>query len=96
MFGMFYFKDEKEKIILLVKRYNVFIVEDDYLVDLEIDLKVDLLYSLDNCSYVIYLKSYLKIIFLGLWVGVVVILLFIVNVFYIYKKILDIDSLMIF
>ncbi|HDR7493495.1 TPA: PLP-dependent aminotransferase family protein [Bacillus cereus] len=93
--GTSYSKDEKEKITLLAKKYNVFIVEDDYLADLETDSKADPLYSLDNCSHVIYLKSYSKIIFPGLRVGVAVIPPSIANAFYTYKKILDIDSPMI-
>ena len=70
-------------------------MEDDYLADLETDSKADPLYSLDNCSHVIYLKSYSKIIFPGLRVGVAVIPPSIANAFYTYKKILDIDSPMI-
>ncbi|MDA1966152.1 PLP-dependent aminotransferase family protein [Bacillus cereus] len=93
--GTSYSKDEKENIALLAKKYNVFIVEDDYLADLETDSKADPLYSLDNCSHVIYLKSYSKIIFPGLRVGVAVIPPSIANAFYTYKKILDIDSPMI-
>ncbi|PFB31976.1 GntR family transcriptional regulator [Bacillus cereus] len=93
--GTSYSKDEKEKIVLLAKKYNVFIVEDDYLADLETDSKADPLYNLDNCNHVIYLKSYSKIIFPGLRVGVAVIPPVIANAFHTYKKILDIDSPMI-
>ncbi|MGH0429726.1 PLP-dependent aminotransferase family protein [Bacillus hominis] len=93
--GTSYSKDEKEKIVQLAKRYNVFIVEDDYLADLENDFKADPLYSYDNCNHVIYLKSYSKIIFPGLRVGVAVIPPSIANDFHKYKKILDIDSPMI-
>ncbi|MGH0924444.1 PLP-dependent aminotransferase family protein [Bacillus pacificus] len=93
--GTSYSKGEKEKIVLLAKKYNVFIVEDDYLADLETDSKADPLYSLDHGNHVIYLKSYSKIIFPGLRVGVVVIPPSIANDFYTYKKILDIDSPMI-
>ncbi|EML9730631.1 TPA: PLP-dependent aminotransferase family protein [Bacillus cereus] len=93
--GTSYSKDEKEKITLLAKKYNVFIVEDDYLADLETDSKADPLYSLNHDNHVIYLKSYSKIIFPGLRVGVAVIPPIIANAFYTYKKILDIDSPMI-
>ncbi|WHY31565.1 PLP-dependent aminotransferase family protein [Bacillus wiedmannii] len=93
--GTSYSKDEKEKIVLLAKKYNVFIVEDDYLADLETDSKADPLYNLDNCNHIIYLKSYSKIIFPGLRVGVAVIPPSIANDFHTYKKILDIDSPMI-
>ncbi|GMR66412.1 PLP-dependent aminotransferase family protein [Bacillus cereus] len=93
--GTSYSKDEKEKIVLLAKKYNVFIVEDDYLADLETDSKADPLYSLDYSNHVIYLKSYSKIIFPGLRVGVAIIPLVIANAFHTYKKVLDIDSPMI-
>ncbi|PFX55623.1 GntR family transcriptional regulator [Bacillus wiedmannii] len=93
--GTSYSKYEKEKIVLLAKKYNVFIVEDDYLADLETDSKADPLYSLDHGNHVIYLKSYSKIIFPGLRVGVAVIPPTIAKSFYKYKKILDIDSPMI-
>lgn len=93
--GTSYSKGEKEKIVLLAKKYNVFIVEDDYLADLENDSKADPLYSIDDCNHVIYLKSYSKIIFPGLRVGVAVIPPVIANDFHKYKKILDIDSPMI-
>lgn len=93
--GTSYSKKEREKIIKLAKKYNVFIVEDDYLADLETGSKVDPFYSQENCNHVIYLKSYSKIIFPGLRVGVAVIPQSIADAFYKYKKILDIDSPMI-
>ncbi|OJD58475.1 PLP-dependent aminotransferase family protein [Bacillus sp. NH11B] len=93
--GTSYSKKEREKIIQLARKYNVFIVEDDYLADLEPDSKADPFYSQDNCNHVIYLKSYSKIIFPGLRVGVAVIPPSIANDFHKYKKILDIDSPMI-
>ena len=61
--GTSYSKDEKEKIVLLAKKYNVFIVEDDYLADLETDSKADPLYNLDNCNHVIYLKVIRRLFF---------------------------------
>lgn len=93
--GTSYSKTEKEKIISLAKKYNVFIVEDDYLADLEQNPKADPLYSYDDSSHVIYLKSYSKVMFPGLRVGVAVIPPSIAEAFHKYKKILDIDSSMI-
>ncbi|EEL50662.1 MULTISPECIES: PLP-dependent aminotransferase family protein [Bacillus cereus group] len=93
--GTSYSKKEKEKIISLAKKYNVFIVEDDYLADLEQNPKVDPLYSYDDSSHIIYLKSYSKIIFPGLRVGLAVIPSSIAEAFHKYKKLLDIDSSMI-
>lgn len=93
--GTSYSKKEKEKIISLAGKYNVFIVEDDYLADLEQNSKIGPLYSYDNSSHVIYLKSYSKIVFPGLRVGVAVIPPSIAALFHKYKKLLDIDSSMI-
>ncbi|MCI0765844.1 PLP-dependent aminotransferase family protein [Bacillus sp. TL12] len=93
--GTSYSKKEKEKIISLARKYNVFIVEDDYLADLEQNPKVDPLYSYDDSSHIIYLKSYSKIIFPGLRVGLAVIPSSIAEAFHKYKKLLDIDSSMI-
>lgn len=73
----------------------MFIVEDDYLADLERDGKANLMYSYDDSSHVIYLKSYSKIIFPGLRVGVAVIPNGLTEIFFTYKKLLDIDSSMI-
>lgn len=76
--------------------YDVYFVEDDYFGDLEENKKVDLLYVYDLFLYVIYLKSFLKMMFFGFCVGVVVLLDVLVDMFYIYKKLNDIDCLMIF
>ena len=93
--GTSYSKKEKEAIVRLAKKYDVFIVEDDYLADLERDTKADPMYSYDDCSHVIYLKSYSKIIFPGLRVGVAVIPNCLTESFLTYKKLQDIDSSMI-
>ncbi|MGG2092164.1 PLP-dependent aminotransferase family protein [Bacillus sp. S13(2024)] len=93
--GTSYSKTDKEAIVRLAKKYDVFIVEDDYLADLERDAKADPMYSYDDASHVIYLKSYSKIIFPGLRVGVAVIPNCLTGNFLTYKKLLDIDSSMI-
>lgn len=93
--GTSYSKKEKEAIVRLAKKYDVFIVEDDYLADLERDAKADPMYSYNDSSHVIYLKSYSKIIFPGLRVGVAVIPDCLAENFFTYKKLLDIDSSMI-
>ncbi|MFD3449013.1 PLP-dependent aminotransferase family protein [Microbacteriaceae bacterium 4G12] len=93
--GTSYSKKEKETIVRLAKKYDVFLVEDDYLADLERDAKADPMYSYDDSSHVIYLKSYSKIIFPGLRIGVAVIPDCLTELFYTYKKLIDIDSSMI-
>lgn len=93
--GTSYSKKEKEAIVRLAKKYDVFVVEDDYLADLERDAKADPMYSYDDSSHVIYLKSFSKIIFPGLRVGVAVIPDCLTESFLTYKKLQDIDSSMI-
>ncbi|BAU26324.1 DNA-binding transcriptional MocR family regulator [Aneurinibacillus soli] len=93
--GTSYTKEEKIKIVELAQKYDVFIVEDDQMADLEQDSKADPLYAYDTSSRVIYLKSYSKIIFPGMRIGVAVIPDALVDVFNRYKKLLDIDSSML-
>ncbi len=87
---------EKEKIVKLAYKYNVYLVEDDYLVDFETNKKNSSLYEYDiNKSHVIYLKSFSKIMFPGLRVGVVLLPEPIRDAFSIRKKYADIDTSMI-
>lgn len=93
--GTSYSQEEKKKILELAKKYDVYIVEDDYLADFEQNLKADPIFSYDDFSHVIYLKSYSKIIFPGLRIGIAVIPESIVERFSKYKSVLDIDSSML-
>lgn len=93
--GTSYSQEEKKKILELAKKYDVYIVEDDYLADFEQNLKADPIFSYDNFSHVIYLKSYSKIIFPGLRIGIAVIPESIIKRFSKYKSVLDIDSSML-
>ncbi|WP_442602833.1 aminotransferase-like domain-containing protein [Paenibacillus sp. KN14-4R] len=93
--GTSYSREEKEAIVRLAVKYDVYIVEDDYLADFEQDTKVDPIFSYDHNDRVIYLKSFSKIIFPGLRVGVVVLPEQLVDTFQQYKGITDIDSSMI-
>ncbi|WML37574.1 PLP-dependent aminotransferase family protein [Clostridium sp. OS1-26] len=93
--GTSYSQEKKKKILELAKKYDVYIVEDDYLSDFEQNLKADPIFSYDSSSYVIYLKSYSKIIFPGLRIGIAVIPESIIERFSKYKSVLDIDSSML-
>ncbi len=93
--GTSYTQEEKKKILELAQRYHVFIVEDDYLADFEQNSKADPIYSYDDFTHVIYLKSYSKIIFPGLRIGIAVIPDTLIEIFSQYKRILDIDSSML-
>lgn len=93
--GTSYSQKEKKAIVKLAEKYDVFIVEDDYLADLEQNSKADPIYSCDDFSQVIYLKSYSKIIFPGLRIGIAVIPNSILENFSKYKRLMDVDSSML-
>jgi DNA-binding transcriptional MocR family regulator len=87
-------QSEKKEIAALAERYDVYIVEDDYLLDLEMDAKADPIYTAQS-NHVIYLKSFSKIIFPGLRVGVTILPRDLISIFRQYKKTQDIDSSML-
>ncbi|TNJ65721.1 PLP-dependent aminotransferase family protein [Paenibacillus hemerocallicola] len=93
--GSSYSVEQKRKIAELAERYDVYVVEDDYLADLETNGKSDPIYAYGAESRVIYLKSYSKIIFPGLRVGVAVIPEAMAEPFARYRRLLDIDSSML-
>ncbi|MBU3158050.1 PLP-dependent aminotransferase family protein [Clostridium estertheticum] len=93
--GFSYSNNDKRKILELAEKYNVYIVEDDYLADLEVDKKSDPIYSLDSSSRVIYLKSYSKIVLQGLRVSAVVLPKVLLKTFEEYKKWNDLHTSLI-
>ncbi|MEK0315549.1 aminotransferase-like domain-containing protein [Cohnella sp. 56] len=92
--GSSYAAGTKKAIAELARRYDVIVVEDDYLADLETDPKADPIYAYDS-SHVVYLKSYSKILFPGLRVGVAVLPPDLQAVFAKHKRFADIDSSML-
>jgi DNA-binding transcriptional MocR family regulator len=93
--GCSYTSKEKKRLARLAAKYDVYIVEDDYLADFEQDSKADPIFAHDDSSHVIYLKSYSKIIFPGLRIGIAVIPVLLAEAFRLYKKQDDIDSSML-
>ncbi|MGO4348108.1 PLP-dependent aminotransferase family protein [Paenibacillus sp. MCAF9] len=93
--GCSYSKKEKQLLAKLAAKYDVYIVEDDFLADFEQNSKADPIYAYDDSSHVIYLKSYSKIIFPGLRIGIAVIPDLLAQAFRLYKKQDDIDSSML-
>ncbi|BBI34150.1 aminotransferase-like domain-containing protein [Cohnella abietis] len=92
--GTSYSEKTKKAIGELAKRYDVYVVEDDYLADLESDTKSDPIFAYES-SHVVYLKSYSKILFPGLRVGVAVLPPVLQETFSTYKRLSDIDSSML-
>lgn len=64
--GHSYTNDEKKKIVELAEKYDVYIVEDDFLGDLDTDLKADPFFSYNPFGRVIYIKSFSKVFLPGL------------------------------
>ncbi|MCD9025354.1 PLP-dependent aminotransferase family protein [Cohnella silvisoli] len=92
--GTSYTEKTKKAIGELAKRYDVYVVEDDYLADLETDTKSDPIFAYES-SHVVYLKSYSKILFPGLRVGVSVLPPALLETFSKHKRLSDIDSSML-
>jgi len=64
--GTSYTRQEKEKIAELARKYDVYIVEDDYLADFETNSRADPIRAYHGSSHVIYLRSFSKVLLPGL------------------------------
>lgn len=72
--GVSYSKEKKLEILEICKKYNVYLIEDDYLSDLSFYAEDNsTLKSLDEFDRVIYIKSFSKIFMPGLRLGFLVI-----------------------
>ena len=90
--GASYNRHEKQEIIKLSEKYDVYIVEDDVAADLDMNKKNDPMFSYDTSSKVIYLKSYSKILMPGLRVSALILPNLLINKFLQYKKWSDMTS----
>ncbi|MDQ0062540.1 aminotransferase-like domain-containing protein [Paenibacillus harenae] len=70
--GTSYSANERKTIARLASKYDIYVVEDDYMADLGEEAGIDPIYSYNGTSHVVYLKSFSKIIFPGLRLGAVV------------------------
>jgi DNA-binding transcriptional MocR family regulator len=90
--GTSYSRFEKQEIIKLAEKYDVYIVEDDIAADLDMNKKNDPMFSYDTSSKVIYLKSYSKILMPGLRVAALILPDPLINKFLEHKKWTDMSS----
>ncbi|MBU3109582.1 PLP-dependent aminotransferase family protein [Clostridium gasigenes] len=90
--GTSYSRLEKQEIVKLAEKYDVYIVEDDIAADLDINKKNDPMFSYDTSSKVIYLKSYSKILMPGLRVAALILPNLLIDKFLLYKKWTDMNS----
>lgn len=90
--GFSYHEKQKREIIRLANRYEVYIVEDDYLADLELEEKVDSLYAMGGKERVIYIRSFSKTLLPGLRLGMTIIPEPLKKEFIHYKQSMDINT----
>lgn len=90
--GHSYTNSEKKKIVELAEKYDVYIVEDDFLGDLDLNSKADPLFSFALSGRVIYIKSFSKIFLPGLRIATVVLPNQMVDRFLRYKFSADFNS----
>lgn len=83
---------QKREIIRLADLYGVYIVEDDYLADLELDEKVDSLYAMGGKERVIYIRSFSKTLLPGLRLGMAILPEPLKKEFMHYKHSMDINT----
>lgn len=83
---------EKEVIASMAEKYDVYIVEDDYLADLEADSKCDPICSYDPSGRVIYIRSFSKIMLPGLRIGAAVLPEALIHLFRMYKSSSDLST----
>lgn len=93
--GTSYTKNEKLELLRLAYKYNVYIVEDDYLADFDHNSKNDPIFSYDTRQQVIYLKSFSKVIFPSIRLAAAVLPDAIGQSFQDYKRHIDINSSMV-
>lgn len=70
--GHYYTNEEKKKMVALAEKYDVYIVEDDFLAELDTDAKADPLFAYEPNGRVIYVKSFSKVFLPGLRIATVV------------------------
>lgn len=70
--GISYSEKVKKEIVQLAEKYDVYIVEDDYLVDIDIDKRALPIYYYDILQRTIYIKSFSKAFMPGIRIGAVV------------------------
>jgi len=90
--GISYSEKDKQKIVELAHKYDVYIIEDDYLSDIDYSMKRLPLHYYDTHHKVIYLKSFSKVFMPGMRIGVGVLPKELVDDFSSYKEILDIST----
>ena len=89
--GLSYSTSEKQRIVELAERYDVYIIEDDYMGDFAKSTDLPLHYY-DTSGHVIYLKSFSMTIFPALRLGTIILPPALTKAFLDHKKMIDYDT----
>lgn len=91
--GFSYSIETMKKVLELAEKYNTYIIEDDYISDIEFNnKKVNVLKSLDTNNRVIYLKSFSKTFMPGIRLGFAILPIKIQRKFLLGKQFSDIST----
>jgi len=90
--GHHYTNEEKKKIVALAEKYDVYIIEDDFLAELDTDSKADPLFAYEPNGRVIYVKSFSKVFLPGLRIATVVLPEKMISTFVHYKFSADFNT----
>ena len=90
--GHSYTNDEKKAIVKLADKHDVYIVEDDFLGELDRDKKADPFFAFDTSGRVIYIQSFSKVFLPGLRIASVVLPKTMIENFLRYKFSSDFNS----
>ncbi|MBF4692692.1 aminotransferase-like domain-containing protein [Fusibacter ferrireducens] len=82
----------KKKLLELANQYNFYVIEDDYLGDLNLDLKVETLHYLDIENRVFYVTSFSKTFLPGIRIGTLIAPETYVEMLKFYKKSIDLNT----
>ncbi len=90
--GFSYSNTQKKEIARLAGKYGVYIVEDDYLADLELDKKTDPMYGSGDEDIMIYIRSFSKTLLPGVRLGMAILPPKLQEAFICLKRSIDLNS----
>lgn len=90
--GTSYTQEEKQRLAELAQAYDVYIVEDDYLADLETNAKADPIRAYNGSSHVIYLRSFSKVMLPGLRLAAAAVPNSLIPLLHLYKQSADLST----
>lgn len=82
----------KNKLLKLANQYDFYVIEDDYLGDLNLDLKVETLHYLDVENRVFYVTSFSKTFLPGIRIGALIAPMTHIEMLKFYKKSIDLNT----